>query len=243
MLGARLEQSGRPVEAIDLYCRALTGHPRYSIALYRLGMALNMLSQQRDVWNDTSTDRQRVMVSALKEAATSAGIELPNVEQLLTHSIEDSETGRSMFQEVAEPWFSALLKSMRLRARVPATLRRSERAIAVPHLQSHGRWGEPARLRWLAKTGLMMAGAKCSEKRIQRRAKHRLSWWQLSYNLACHSARTGQPDQAMEWLERCLARPGVDQLTFEWAQADPDLATLRYHPRFDRFCSQLHKED
>ena len=44
---------------------------------------------------------------------------------------------------------------------------------------------------------------------------------------------------ALDFLERTLVRPGVEQLSANWVRHDPDLAALRELPRFKRFLAQL----
>ncbi len=48
--------------------------------------------------------------------------------------------------------------------------------------------------------------------------------WQAAYNLACHHAALGEADQAIHWLQACLAS---DAVTREQVRDDPDLASLR----------------
>ena len=49
------------------------------------------------------------------------------------------------------------------------------------------------------------------------------------YNRACLEALLGNPDLALDLLEKSL---GEDPSRREWAQKDPDLRSLRSHPRY-----------
>ncbi|MDH3588725.1 MAG: tetratricopeptide repeat protein [Gammaproteobacteria bacterium] len=50
------------------------------------------------------------------------------------------------------------------------------------------------------------------------------------YNAACFYARIGDQDRAVELLEQV----DLPKMAADWARNDPDLATLRGHPRFDQ---------
>ena len=61
---------------------------------------------------------------------------------------------------------------------------------------------------------------------------------QLYYNLACTHALLGEADDALDYLQRELAEnhpsAGSRRRQLEWAREDPDLASLRGDPRFER---------
>ncbi len=60
----------------------------------------------------------------------------------------------------------------------------------------------------------------------------------LYYNLACTHALLGDADLALDWLRRELTEnhdtPGAMRRQKQWAADDPDLASLRDDPRFQR---------
>ncbi|MFT7539495.1 MAG: tetratricopeptide (TPR) repeat protein, partial [Gammaproteobacteria bacterium] len=60
----------------------------------------------------------------------------------------------------------------------------------------------------------------------------------LYYNLACTHALLGEPDKALDYLQRELEEnqptPGALARQRGWAREDPDLASLRGNPRFER---------
>jgi len=56
------------------------------------------------------------------------------------------------------------------------------------------------------------------------------------YNLACSYSLTGQTDEAFHALHRALAA-GYDD--FKWLAQDPDLESLRKHPRYNEVRAQI----
>ena len=56
------------------------------------------------------------------------------------------------------------------------------------------------------------------------------------YNLACSYSLTGQVDAAFDALHRALAA-GYDDI--KWLTQDPDLETLRKHPRYDEVRARI----
>jgi tetratricopeptide (TPR) repeat protein len=60
----------------------------------------------------------------------------------------------------------------------------------------------------------------------------------LYYNIACTHALLGEKEEALDYLERDLAEnhPSAGSLAQkrDWARKDPDLASLRGEPRFER---------
>ena len=60
----------------------------------------------------------------------------------------------------------------------------------------------------------------------------------LYYNIACTHALLGEKDEALDYLERDLTEnhptEGSRAQKRDWALGDPDLASLRGEPRFER---------
>ncbi|MEW9922213.1 adenylate/guanylate cyclase domain-containing protein [Marimonas sp. MJW-29] len=52
------------------------------------------------------------------------------------------------------------------------------------------------------------------------------------YNVACIYALLGEPETALDWLEKIY--PGLGHVQREWLQNDPDFFSLRDDPRFQR---------
>jgi adenylate cyclase len=61
--------------------------------------------------------------------------------------------------------------------------------------------------------------------------------WSTLYNLACYHAHAGEPETALDLLERALASGGGDP---EWFRHDPDLVSLHGHPRFEALLAGIH---
>lgn len=102
----------------------------------------------------------------------------------------------------------------------------------------HGGRTSNSAIKWLAKSAQLVYGDAAKLADVTDHAKRPDSSWQISYNLACYYASTA-PSLALDALERCLVRPGVEQLTAEWVQRDPDLKAISSSPRFAAFCAQL----
>jgi adenylate cyclase len=60
----------------------------------------------------------------------------------------------------------------------------------------------------------------------------------MLYNMACLSVLSGNPERALDLLERAAdagwSRP-------EWASQDPDLASIRSNPRYIRLLARFEK--
>ncbi len=237
-LGERRETEGRPIEAIELYCRALAAHPNYDVAAYRLAGALNMLWVSPKPWRLLTADRRTELKAALVRAADSVGVQqdLRLLDLLDSHS-EAGSAGEveafEQYQALPHAWFERLGKRASYLSWAGAMLRRSERDHLAP-----GRRRIRDRQLVLG-SGELIASTGNRLPHIEKKAGQRQSSWQISYNLACYYARNHQYDHALRALEQALTRPGSHQLTREWANADPDLQTLRSIPRFERFCAQL----
>ncbi len=60
----------------------------------------------------------------------------------------------------------------------------------------------------------------------------------IDYNLACAMALLGEIDTALDFLESCFLRVDEARMAI-WVKRDPDLDTLRDHPRFKELVASL----
>jgi len=58
-----------------------------------------------------------------------------------------------------------------------------------------------------------------------------------AYNVACVYAQLGEPEHALDWIEKCYSSIGSVQRS--WMRSDPDLDSLRDHPRFKKMMNDL----
>ena len=61
--------------------------------------------------------------------------------------------------------------------------------------------------------------------------------WSTLYNLACYHAFAGEPEVALDLLERAMAAGGGNP---EWLRQDPDFVALRGQPRFEALVARIH---
>jgi adenylate cyclase len=99
---------------------------------------------------------------------------------------------------------------------------------------------EPDNLRahYLAGGALLQAGRKEEGRRLTQRALAMApDDFSALYNAACFHALAGEPEPALDLLERALAKGGGFP---DWLRHDTDFDSLRSHPRFQallaRFC-------
>lgn len=104
----------------------------------------------------------------------------------------------------------------------------------------HGGHTSNRAMKWLAKSAQLVYGDAGDLTDVKEHANSPDSSWQISYNLACYYASSA-PSKALAALEQCLVRPGVEELTAEWVQRDPDLKDIASSPRFAAFCAQLEQ--
>jgi len=237
-LAAKLDLDGRHREALGIYARAVAAHPRYPAARYRLVVSLSLLMHLTDQqWISAPlSDRIRV-TRQLQRACISidADIDGTNLSELPgAGPAEAHRTLRLLHQRLA----TQLVADASAGHVLTNTLRRSERAVWWEIAKSIGNpWGACARQRWMARSARMASRDAGRERTNEirataERARDRRSWWQLSFNLACHHARDGNPDEALTWLETSLERPGCEALNKQWLESDPDLKSLHGVPRF-----------
>lgn len=232
LYGNGLELADRRLDAVGVYARAVAAHPRYLIARYRLAVALAMSGHSSaKAWTSASLAARAAALGSVRRAAARL-----DVDESLVAGVQTAPTQTTLFAlarrllETIEEDSSGVLPWA-------GSLRRSERSMDWLGWWHGGRTSNSA-IKWLAKSAQLVYGDAAKLADVTDHAKRPDSSWQISYNLACYYASTA-PSLALDALERCLVRPGVEQLTAEWVQRDPDLKAISSSPRFAAFCAQL----
>jgi tetratricopeptide (TPR) repeat protein len=244
-LGHCYELEERRIDAIGCYARAVTAHPHYWVARYRLAAALGTMRHDAARWARQSDagrrDGLRAVTPAIKALQVDAGDQL---ERLKT--VTSAGQARAGFQDLALILFKALERDTRYSQRVLGALRRSERDLTwpslVPPATTAGRRFHP-----LVKSARRSLGGRPQLAALRSSAARPQSSWQISYNAACGYASSTQPppepQPALDLLEQTLVRPDIHQLSAEWVEKDPALSSLAADPRFTRFVAQLRPGD
>ncbi|MCO5329184.1 MAG: hypothetical protein M9961_03805 [Ilumatobacteraceae bacterium] len=235
LYGNQLELAGRQLDAIEVYARAVAAHPRYRIARYRLAGALGMSSRDGGAaWIGATLARRASVIQWLHQAARRVAVDAVAVDALASAGNFPTNAralSRSMLQTIVDDTHWPRTWA--------AAMRRSERSsLWIDWWQGGSRSNHD--LRWLAKSAMVVYGGGDVQS-VERQAAKPDSSWQLSYNLACHYASSSPPvpQRALAALQRCLVRPGAEELTADWVRQDPDLAAVANSPGFDEFCARL----
>jgi hypothetical protein len=241
-VGSRYELDGRQLDALVLYARAVTAHPRYLTGGYRFAVSLNLISCNLDQWKKAPVSTRKRVIRQLERACERLKLADPEL---------PSETGsddllKDRFRTLSGKVFARLLDDAST-ARLPwLTLRRSERQARWPQLMSIHRfsYGAAAREKWLVRSARVITSVNDRDlQRVEARAKNPKSWWQVSYNLACYHSRQNQPEVAVTWLEMALERAGSGLMGGSWLMEDPDLKSLEGLPRFKWVVSQVPPDE
>jgi hypothetical protein len=244
LLGHEYEMDSERSAAINCYARAVTAHPRYPVARYRLAAAVAALRDKPD-WDESESrpgerlDDLRALGPAI--AAMNVKVDRPLSPLAGKYTLEDW-VAKTDFTKLAITLLRRLENDMRYRYRLVSAMRRSERDFVWPGLG----WNSStiaSRFREVVVSARMALENDLA--RLKKKAAKPDSWWQISYNAACGyaSARSDQPEQALALLEQTLVRPNVHQLSAAWARKDPDLGNLRKCRRFQWFLDQLAPGD
>ena len=263
-LGHQYELAGQTLDAIGCYARAITAHPRYVVARYRLAAAVGSMRHRED-WMSQNRDARQYALQAVDRAIEVLGTKGKDKTEALKADDIDAKQAREKLGDLAFMLLRALEIDTRWHNRLIGALRRSERDFIWPTLApvtSH----PAARFHSLVKSAREAIDDGDTLKRLAKRANKQDTWWQVSYNAACGYAElaesrpcpapgeeqeeAGQRKEtvkekqlaattALGFLEQTLVRPGVEQLSAAWARRDPDLAVLTADPRFQRFIAQL----
>ena len=245
LLGHRYEMAGRRSDAIHCYARAVTAHPRYIVARYRLAAAVAALRHE-NAWNAQRPGQRLDDLRALGPAIVAMNV---NVRCKLSPVPPECELKalwtEERFEQLAITLLRRLEDDMRYRHRLVTAMRRSERDFVWSGLA----WNFStlaSRFRQVVASARMALEGELEE--LKEKAARPDSWWQISYNAACGHASAQGNDQdrrpaALALLEQTLVRPEVHQLSADWVKKDPDLQNLSESPRFCRFLSQLGSGD
>ncbi len=238
---------GDYAQSLMLSARAVSCHPGYMVARYRMATSAALLSEDfKSNWLALPMSQRDQVASAVAMAIEALGLQsTPKVDALAS---ADSVRGlsRALYERLERD-----LKPMRLTMRLA---RRSERSS-----WNHGLndiWsskGDACRWRAITKTAALVVnrhevgyGARLEDaEEVARQG----IWWQPHYNLACYHARCAKDalpsdetrsrierGKAMQSLEKALAQPDSAGISVDWASHDPDLKMLEADPWFARWC-------
>jgi hypothetical protein len=240
-VGNEYELVERHLDALVMYARAVTAHPRYLVGCYRLAVSLGVIAADVETqWEAAAlSTRERVRLQLNRACARL------RIEDTAPRATTSGDDAAATFQRLSLRVFNRLLDDTG-RGRVPwLALRRSERKARWSQLMSvTRRYGPAAKDRWMVRSARLSADPT-DLPAVQKRASNPQSWWQVSYNLACYYARQdpAQPDDAIKWLETALERAGSGQMGGAWLKKDPDLKSLHGLPRFQWVASQLPQQE
>jgi len=236
LYGNELELAGRTLDAVGVYARAVAAHPRYLIARYRLAVALGMSAHESaKAWTAAPLASRAALVRSLRQVAKRLDVADDLVSPLQT------ETDPAKIKDLARQLLATIGEDMSWWRSWAGSLRRSERSMDWLGWWSGGRRSNRS-TKWLAKSAQLVYGGTEVDgvDDVVAEAQRPDSSWQVSYNLACHYA-ADSPTAALDALELCLGRPGIEDLKADWVEQDPDLHGIATTPRFAAFCAQLEQ--
>jgi hypothetical protein len=243
-LGNRCEFAGRHLDALVLYARCVAVHPRYFVGRYRMAASLAMLLHDLEAeWFGAPMSKRVSVTGALIRVF--ARLKLDGSDLAEGHGVSelpgmnDPAVTEAMLEQLTLRLLDRLESDTSRVQLLARALRRSERVIWWPRMWSTARlFGAAARDEWLVRSARAIEDARDISK-VESRALNPHSWWQLSYNLACHYARRGETERAQDWLEVALERPGSGQMADAWLEKDPDLQKLHGTPQFEWVVAQV----
>jgi hypothetical protein len=246
---------GKHAQALGLLARAITAHPGYLSARYRMAVSMGMLALDTETnWlNQPISERLRI-AGEVRRACKQIGITAPD-----SRALADNEC-QPLLWKIADQLYAKLDHDCSRRALFGRLFRRSERAAVGQLLQRlNDPFGPARRGHWLVRSARLVLGTDAANKAplrlvdlhategledLETKAADHRSWWQLNYNLGCFYARhrdvPGAIDFALGRLEAALGRPGSEQMAGTWLLADPDLAALQQLPRFKTLTESLN---
>ena len=241
------------VEAFAASLRAASLYPRWPVAKYRMAVTAVMLAADGvSQWNSADDATRAAVCAALRRGKLEEG---PTLATSLT-TVAPAEQ-RLALCRFAQVHLAEARKQVGYGRLWRGVLRTNERSYWVSLLQTRQHIAFRTQFDLLARSAEVMAsiraqpGEPISPPTDPAVDEEGLSW-QLAYNLACmHTQRALYPfvDQgvevttALELLELAVTRPGGEQLTTDWLEADPDLRPLREEPRFQALAQRLPKKE
>jgi hypothetical protein len=254
LLAARYDLLRQPLDSLFLCARAVTAHPRYPVARYRMTVSLGMLAQSPpDLWNTTPTPERQRVIGQLRRACEAMCVDEKTVELLGTliepHSDPHAAppSAARIFHQLTQELFVVLRQDTNVSGLIARSFRRSERDTWwLPGVAKFGKTNPRRRSRLLALSASLIyrdCNRKTAKylKKVERFGRRPDLDWQISYNLACYYSRRDETDQALTWLEMAMERPRSGQLTGTWLAVDPDLGNIRHTERFRWVADQLAK--
>ena len=253
--------AGNHFRAFQLALRVATMHPRYLAGRYRLAATASLIADDpRSCWLGASkADRDSVLAALERYWAPTDSL----VAALAAHPA-DVQAQRYELCCFALAELGRLCRDTRKLRVMGKALRLRERTYWYSLLRSapgtksfRAQFSETFQSCFpaiRARGELSVTADELAEQ--EARIADPRTLWLVAYNLACYHAvrheqeeRSGSPGSidhvaaAVRLLETALERPGSHQLTREWAGADPDLASLRGHRRFDRLLENLPEHE
>lgn len=182
LLGHHYELAGRRIEAINSYARAVTAHPRYSVARYRLGTTLASMRHDSD-WGAKDYKARQDDLRAVETAITTLKVNVGN--ELTKLRAEKGPVDASPeFKSLATKLLRALAKDTQYPYRLVNALRRSSRDSIWPSLAPMST-SVAAAFHPLVKSAYKALGNDDDLCKLEQKARKPGSWWQISYNAAC----------------------------------------------------------
>ncbi len=145
-LAGRYDLEQRHREALVLYSRAVSAHPRYPVARYRMALSTGIMACEIDKqWLSASLSERKRLTSQLDRACRRIEIDTANLcaDQATTSKLglaelaaANAEQAKAIFGELTNRLLSRLVKDCNWPHVASRTLRRSERIVWWPRLRT-----------------------------------------------------------------------------------------------------------
>jgi hypothetical protein len=226
-LGDRLSLEGKYFRATGLYARAVTVDPTFDSAVYRLGANLAALSRQGSGWTGATYSERASLIDSLRRAAGTLGV------GFVPSGAFEGPDPNATLKQLSANILDCLSTALRAESVLARYSRRDQRDGVGPVPRILLPFGPRRRNLYMVRAAkLTVAAMPEDEQEIVDFAENPRSGWHVCYNLACYFAINNEPGVAISWLERAVTRPGVEQLSREWLDKDPDLSSLRGLARY-----------